>query len=123
MRKLALFCFLALFRDKAVPPATIFSQIHGVVHDPQHRPIAGAQIELRAANSAFTQTTLTAQDGSFTLSSIPLGDYVVTVTRPGFATSKQALTLASDTAPIMHFELQLGTVEQSISVETPSYTA
>jgi hypothetical protein len=123
MRKLTLFLLLSLLLSGPVARASIFGQVHGVVHDPQHRPVAGAHIELRAANSAFTQTTLTNQDGTFTLSSIPLGDYVVTVSQTGFGTTKQSLTLASDTAPVLHFELQLGTVQQSVSVENPAYTA
>jgi hypothetical protein len=123
MRKLALLCLLSLLLAPSAARATIFSQVHGVVHDPQHRPIAGAHIELSAANSAFTQTTLTNAEGSFTLSTIPLGDYVLTISQSGFATIKQSLTLASDTAPILHFELQLDTVRQSVSVENPANTA
>jgi hypothetical protein len=123
MRKFALLSLLSLLLGTTVAYAGIFGQIHGVVHDPQHRPIAGARIELRSANSAFNQTVLTALDGSFTLSSIPLGDYVITVSQAGFATTKQSLTLASDTAPSLHFELPLDTVQQSVSVENPAYTA
>jgi hypothetical protein len=123
MRKLVPLCLLSLLLSPIVARATIFSQVHGVVHDPQHRPISGAHIELRAANSAFTQTTLTNAEGSFTLSTIPLGDYVLTISQSGFATTKQSLTLASDTAPILHFELQLDTVRQSVSVENPANTA
>jgi hypothetical protein len=123
MRNLALLCLLSLLLATTAAHASIFGQIHGVVHDPQHRPIANAHIALRSANSAFTQTTITAPDGSFTLSSIPLGDYIITVSQTGFAPTKQSLTLASDTAPNLHFELQLGTVEQSVSVENPAYTA
>jgi hypothetical protein len=123
VRKLALLCLLSLFSGATSAYATIFSQVHGVVHDPQHRPIAGVHIELRSANSAFTQSTLTTQGGEFTLSTIPLGDYIITVSKTGFATTKQTLTLASDTAPVLHFELELATVQQSVSVENPAYTA
>ncbi|WP_433969117.1 carboxypeptidase-like regulatory domain-containing protein [Tunturiibacter gelidiferens] len=70
MRKLALLCLLSLL-SIVMARATIFSQLHGVVHDPQHRPIAGATIELHANNSAFTKSTDTAQDGSFTIPSLP----------------------------------------------------
>jgi hypothetical protein len=117
MRKLALLCFSLLFFAAAVH-AAIFSQVHGVVHDPQHRPVAGAHIELHAANSAFTQSTLTAHDGAFSFSSIPLGDYILTISQTGFSTAQQNLTLASDTSPILHIELQLGTLEQSTTVTT-----
>ncbi|WP_423201769.1 carboxypeptidase-like regulatory domain-containing protein [Edaphobacter modestus] len=46
-------------------PRCDLGQVHGVVHDPQHRPIAGVHIELHAATSAFTKTAVTGQDGSF----------------------------------------------------------
>jgi hypothetical protein len=122
MRKFALLCLLS-FLSVIAARATIFSQLHGVVHDPQHRPIANVRIELHAANSAFTRSTTTAQDGSFTIHSLPLGDYILTISQPGFDTAKQSLTLASDTAPILHIELQLGTIEQTTNVTTDANTA
>jgi TonB dependent receptor/Carboxypeptidase regulatory-like domain/TonB-dependent Receptor Plug Domain len=115
MRKLAL--FLLLLSGPAAH-AAIFAQVHGVVHDPQHRPIADAHIELHAANSAFTTSALTTKDGAFSIPSVPLGDYIVTVSQSGFATVRQTLTLASDTSPILHFELQLASVQQTTTVTT-----
>jgi outer membrane cobalamin receptor len=123
MRKLVLFCLLFVFLGPTAAHATIFSQVHGVVHDPQHRPIAGARVELHSANSAFTQTALTNQDGSFTIPSVALGEYILTISQTGFATSMQSLTLASDTSPILHIELPLGTVEQTTTVTTNNATA
>jgi hypothetical protein len=124
MRKLALFLLLPfLFSGGPAAHAAIFAQVHGVVHDPQHRPIAGAHIELHAANSAFTTSALTTKDGAFSIPSLPLGDYIVTVSQSGFASIRQTLTLASDTSPILHFELQLGTVQQDVSVTTDTNTA
>ena len=118
MRRSLPFSLVPLF-CLAVPAAhaSLFAQLHGVVHDPQHRPIAGATVELHAAHSAFTRTVKTTADGSFSLASLPLGDYLVNVTQPGFAPARQTLTLASDTSPVLHLELQLGTVEQSVSVQ------
>src|ERR1700744_2141365 len=119
MRKFALLCLLIPIAAQA----TIFTQVHGVVHDPQHRPIAGAHIELHAANSAFTKIAVTAQDGSFALPSIPLGDYSLTISQTGFTSAKQTLTLASDTSPILHIELQLSTIEQTTTVTTETNAA
>jgi outer membrane receptor protein involved in Fe transport len=118
MRKSALLCLLALFLTASAAHAAIFSQVHGVVHDPQHRPIAGAHIELHAANSDFTQTATTAQDGSFSIASVPLGDYTVTVSQSSFATTKRTLTLASDTSPVLHIELKLGAINEAVTVTT-----
>jgi hypothetical protein len=123
MRKLVLLCLLFAFLGPTAAHATIFSQVHGVVHDPQHRPIAGARVEIHAANSAFTQTAITNQDGSFTIPSVALGEYILTISQTGFTTSMQTLTLASDTSPILHIELPLGTVEQTTTVTTNAATS
>ena len=113
MRKLTV--LLSLLFIPVLAYAGIFSQLHGVVHDPQHRPVAGAHVTVQAAHSAFTISVLTAQDGSFTVPSLPLGDYVLTIANPGFASSVQPVTLASDTSPILHVELALATVNESVT--------
>lgn len=102
--------------------ASIFGQIHGVVHDPQHRPVANAQVEIHAAHSDLVVTATTGPDGSFALTSIPLGDYIVTVTEPGFDVARQVLTLASGTEPVVHIQLRLATVEQGVEVVSSSPT-
>ncbi len=117
-----LFLVLALVRASTAH-ATIFGQVHGIVHDPQHRPVAGAQVEIRSANSAFAKTASTDREGSFSITPLPLGDYLVTVSATGFAPLRQTLTLASDTAPILHFELQLGAVRETVSVRNEPQTA
>ncbi len=117
MRSLAAPFLGALFLGApAIAHAALFSQLHGVVHDPQHRPIRDAQVTLRAARSTLTFTTTTNPEGSFTLPSIPLGVYTLTVAQPGFTTVQQTLTFASDTAPILHIELPLASIQQSTTV-------
>ena len=96
--------------------ASIFCEVQGVVHDPQHRPVAGAHIELRAANPSLTLHAISRQDGSFSIPSAPLGDYRLVVSKDGFAGQETILTLASDTSPRLHFELAIGTVQQTVAV-------
>ena len=115
MRPLAL---LALSATLLAAPihAAIFAHLRGIVHDPQHRPIPAAEVTLHAQNSALTLTTRTAPDGSFSLPSIPLGDYTISATAPTFAPLTQSLTLTSATTPILHLELGLPTLDQSTTV-------
>jgi hypothetical protein len=47
---------LALVFICAVARATIFGNVRGIVHDPQHRPVAGAMVKLKSATSAFERT-------------------------------------------------------------------
>ena len=103
--------------------AGIFSQVHGVVHDPQHRPIPGARVEVHAAHADLARITTSDADGSFSIPALPLGDYTVTVSQTGFAPSRQAITLASDTSPLLHFELGVGSVQQSMVVTSSAETS
>jgi hypothetical protein len=96
--------------------ATIFGTVRGVAHDPQHRPVAGASVKLKSASSDWTQTTQTDQDGAFSFSAVPVGDYLVTVTKSGFADDQQAVTVVSDSSPTLHFPLKITTVNQTTTV-------
>jgi len=97
--------------------ASIFGTVQGIVHDSEHRPIPGARIEIHAATSDLVLHTTSHQDGSFSIPSVALGDYSVIVSRDGFETQEQTITLASDTSPILHFEMQIGTVKQAVTVD------
>jgi hypothetical protein len=108
--------FALFFIGVASGHATVFGELRGIVHDPQHRPIANAQITIAAAHSSFSQTTRSNRDGYFSLLTLPLGDYKITVTSSGFETLQQIITVASDSSPILHFELQVGSVQQSVKV-------
>jgi hypothetical protein len=112
-------CLLSL----PIAMAAVMAAVRGVVHDPQHRPIAGAAVTIHAANSDFVEDVKTNPDGEFSFSAVPAGDYFVTAAQPGFDTAKQGITVASNTSPILHFELAVGSVQQSVTVETNSSQA
>lgn len=115
MRIAACICFSAVS-----VLATIFSTVRGVVHDPSHRPIAGAEVTLRAKASDYAQTMRTNDDGAFQFPAVPTGEYTVRVSRAGFADEEQALVMVSGTAPVMHFQLQIARQRESVEVaETP----
>jgi outer membrane receptor protein involved in Fe transport len=114
--------YLCLFYCLLVLPlqATIFSTVRGVVHDPSHRPVPGAEVTLRAQSSGYVQSVTTSTDGSFEFTAIPTGEYLVSVKRAGFAGEQQLLVARSSTAPVLHFQLQLAQQKESVTVaETP----
>src|SRR6202789_251501 len=112
MRKLV-FC-LCLFA--ALLQATIFGRIQGVVHDPQHRPVAGAAVKLQAITSDYSQTTLANDNGEFSFTSVPVGDYKITVTEPKFDVAEQTVTVDSSSSPVLHFLLAIATLSESTVV-------
>ena len=116
MRTLCLFVVLFLVVLVSISNATIFGTVRGVVHDSQHRPIPDVQITLKARDSAFTLTTQTDVNGDFHFDAVPVAEYVITASKADFATSEQAMTVLSGTAPILHLELPLASQTQSVTV-------
>ena len=68
------------------------SGVRGVVHDPNHLPIAQAQVTLKSATSEWAETATTDRRGEFAFISVPIGDYVLTVSQPGFETRSQIVS-------------------------------
>jgi hypothetical protein len=95
---------------------TIYGVVSGVVHDAQHRPISGATVTLHAAHSDLVFNVVANQDGLFRVPSVPLGEYVVTVSSPGFDKYQQPVTVNSETTVALHFQLAVAAVHQSVTV-------
>jgi len=67
---------VVLFFIAAPALATIFGTVRGIVHDPQHRPVADATVTLKAKTSAYTQTTQSDGQGEFHFDAVAVGEYV-----------------------------------------------
>lgn len=96
--------------------AEIFSTVKGVVHDAQHRPVPGASVTIKAQQSDWTKTTTSDADGSFQLTAVPVGSYVITIALSGFTTIEQSITVVSAAPTTLHFQLEVGSVSQNVTV-------
>src|ERR1700691_1271187 len=105
MRKYFLLLFLLVFFCAALARATVFGNVRGVVHDPQHFPVANSSVQINSASSACSLSTTTDSNGECSFPAVPFGDYTVTAHATGFSPLQQSLTLASDTSSVLHFML------------------
>src|SRR3984885_6097764 len=110
---ISVFCVLL---SASASYATIFGKIQGIVHDQQHRPIAAASVKLQAITSDWSQTTNTYDNGEFSFNAVPVGDYKIIVSQSKFQTSEQTVTVASNSSPILHFQLAVAALNQSTVV-------
>src|SRR6202140_5205952 len=94
-RKTAPLLFILMLVGTAA--ATIFGSVRGIVHDPQHRPLQGAMVMLRANSSDWAKSTNTDDNGQFEFNSVPIGEYTVTVAAPGFTQMSQTVVGNSGT--------------------------
>ena len=109
--------FLLLGILFAVPGfATVFSSLHGVVHDGQHFPVKGAAVILHASDSDFELKAATDTEGAFTLNLIPIGTYRIHIEANGFAPVDNSITVLSGTHSALHFALSVESISTTVSV-------
>jgi hypothetical protein len=96
--------------------ATVSGSVRGVVHDPQHRPVQGAHVTLKAQTSDWTQSQNCSDNGEFEFRSVPIGTYTVTVSSPGFQATQQDVIVQSDTSPVLHFKLAVAGAQENVVV-------
>lgn len=110
------FTTCVLFLAATGVTAGIFGTVRGVVHDPSHRPVSGAEVTLHSEASDYVQTVRSNTDGEFEFAVVPVGQYTVRIERDGFAEAEQALVVVSGTVPVLHFQLRLAAQQTSVEV-------
>jgi outer membrane receptor protein involved in Fe transport len=90
--------------------------LQGIVHDPQHRPIPGAQVVIQSRGAPLSKTTQSDANGEFRLDNVPEGSYQVTVSAQGFQALRQTLTVAAAKSPIVHLQLEIAARSEAIEV-------
>lgn len=96
--------------------ASVFGDIRGIVRDPQGNPVAAAKAVLHARASSFTRTSQTNNNGEFVFRAVPIGEYTVSVEQSGFSKLERAITVISDNAPVLEFNLEIAPISQRVEV-------
>jgi len=116
------FLYLTVLLLAAFPARVAFAQlptatILGVAKDASGAVIPDVAITARNTGTGQTRTATTSQDGSYRLSALPVGQYEVRAEHGGFQTEvRGGLTLDVSQEAVLNFTLQVGAVEQTVSV-------
>ena len=70
-----------------------YGVVKGTVTDPQHLPVVGAALQMKAVSTGATRHLVTNQQGIFEASALLPDDYVLTTEAPGFAPRTQSVRL------------------------------
>jgi outer membrane receptor protein involved in Fe transport len=96
--------------------ASVFGTVKAIVHDPQHRPVQGAQVVVQSRTSAFKQSGTTNEDGIAMVLNVPVGEYDIKIVSPGFAVGQQSVMVTSDNVQELHFALTVAQREETLEV-------
>ncbi len=106
------FAFLAQLGAQ-VTSATIL----GTVTDSSGAVVAKALVEAKAVATNLSRTTTTDAEGNYTLTSLPVGEYEVTISAAGFRKEVQrGITIQVQQRARLDVVLQLGNVTETINV-------
>ena len=103
----------AITRETAYPP-----QLSGTVVDTSGALVAGATVLVQSANGTVQIRTQSDKNGSYIISKLPAGKYLLVVSRPGFATKEIPLTIEGTEAQApLGITLAVASVSASINVQ------
>jgi hypothetical protein len=92
--------------------------IAGTVLDPTGSAVQGAQIKAKNSATGATLSATSSNDGSFRLSSIPIGRYDITASAPGFSTVTQSgVGVQINSTTSVTINLQVGEASQTVTVQ------
>jgi hypothetical protein len=97
-------------------PASTVGSVRGVVHDPQHHPVQGAMVMLKAKASDWSATINSDASGEFHFNAVPLGEYIVSVAAVGFEQTQQDIVVVSGSEPVLHFALNVAGAKETVNV-------
>ena len=116
MRRLLLVCVF-LFSSALLVSAAQSAGIRGKVLDPTGAVVPDAQITVTGAAGGITRAAMTGPDGTFQVTGLPAGRYVVTVSKPGFAAFQQEnVKLRPGQTLSLTATVSLSRVQQSVVV-------
>ncbi|MGB6133085.1 MAG: carboxypeptidase-like regulatory domain-containing protein [Acidobacteriaceae bacterium] len=93
------------------------SSLSGVVTDPSGAAVAGAEITVHNVNTGVDRTTASDNSGRYQVLALPVGDYSITVRKPGFTPEVRTgilLAVGQDAAASVH--LQVAGLRQQVTV-------
>jgi hypothetical protein len=121
--KSAMKLFAFMFGLSVAAFAQVGANVGGVVADSTGNAVPGATVTIDNTNNGTSLMRTTGPDGNYRGVNLQPAPYIITVTAPGFATSKKSVTLLVGSDQTVDFALTVGQVVQSVNVDATAVTA
>ncbi len=95
----------------------INGSIRGQVQDQSSTPLPGAAVNVENIATGFTRSDVTADNGYYVVPNLPLGEYVVSVSKEGFETERhRQIVLNAGTVAVINAQLRVGATTTAVEV-------
>jgi hypothetical protein len=94
------------------------AQINGTIRDASGLAIPGATVKATQTATGVSRTAISGADGGYVLPNLPIGPYLLEVTKEGFNKYAQSgIVLEVNTAPTLDVGMKVGSVSEQVTVE------
>jgi hypothetical protein len=94
------------------------AQLNGVVRDSSGLAVPGAEVKATQTATGAVRTATTESDGAYALPNLPIGPYMLEVTKEGFSKYVQTgIVLQVASNPTIDMALKVGAVTEQVTVE------
>src|SRR5712692_5389278 len=94
-----------------------YAVLRGAVVDPQHNPVAGADVQLTASATHAVRRTASNDQGIFEITALWPGDYEIAVQATGFAALAQSLRVEVNQQLALELNLKLASASSTVQVD------
>ncbi len=113
---------LAFLGTSSASAQTQFGSVRGVVRDPQGAAVPDAKVVLSNMATNLSQETATNGEGLYVVANVAPGSYEIKISKEGFRTSRQRLTVGVAETVALSFALELGNVSETVTVTESAVT-
>jgi hypothetical protein len=113
-----LFLLLGSSPSLIVNAQVVGGTIQGTITDPNGSAVPDVKVEIENLSTQIITTASSNADGFYTAPNLLPGDYRVTATRAGFATTVTQLTLTVGAQRIVNVVMHIGTITEMVKVTT-----
>lgn len=106
----------AIFAEQLAAQAPDTATLKGQISDPTHAAVSGAEITLRNTLTNVERSARSDATGSFILSGLAIGRYILAVRKDAFAGATEELTLVAGTTADVKIQLNVTAVQTQIQV-------
>src|ERR1700730_4697661 len=92
------------------------AQITGTISDASGGAIPGAEVKATHTATGGVRTVTTGANGAYVLTTLPIGQYTIEASKPGFSTALEAgIVLQVDANPTVDISLKVGVVNEQVA--------
>ncbi len=118
LNRLLISAFISLLATVVAYAQVNTASLSGLVTDPAGAAVPNVPLQVRSDATGYQREGKTDGAGYYSFQNLPIGQYHITVTAPGFATLREDVTLSVGERVRRDFSLKVGSAQQTVEVQS-----